>query len=558
MRKNRFCTFTLISAFAIAALPGTLASAGMEGDTAKAAEAQSLPESRSMTLTIKPAKTDSYDPAGSSYTPYRVISFTQDAAIGSWTWKLENGFHYPGEGKFSMDQFGAYPAAKLQALADKLALQVNADMSDKLETKTLPEEGSCSWTTDKAGIYLVCETSTNPGNFPAAPFLVSLPYTDPDNENSWKYEVAAAPKGSAIGLEKVIVDARGPYNSETSYTGEKDTVANGDTVKYQVSTRIPAYTDVYFQDKKNPVFSLIDTMAKGLTLQPDTIRLSSGENDLVAGRDYQIGHVTDSDGVTVITIDLKGSYLMEKTHHNTELVLAYSAVVNDSVSLLADGNDNEVRLHYSYDPLNPDSTKEIKDKVTVYSFGIEIEKFDQDEGATVPLAGAEFALYKEASKGGSAANALKQAPFRQAQATGSNGLLDFKGVDAGTYYLKEVKAPDGYSLLMNPIKVEIIPETEKGPDDKDHVKDGNFTAKVNGTTVSTGGTAGNSRILKVEGREGTVIVAAANHKGFSLPLTGGNGILFILITAAAGMVLMSILIVKGNGKDQKEESSQQT
>jgi hypothetical protein len=62
----------------------------------------------------------------------------------------------------------------------------------------------------------------------------------------------------------------------------------------------------------------------------------------------------------------------------------------------------------------------------------------------------------------------------------------------------------------------------------------------------------------VEGREGTVIVAAANHKGFSLPLTGGNGILFILITAAAGMVLMSILLVKGNGKDQKEESSQQT
>ena len=142
MRKNRFCTFTLISALMLAALPASLAAAGSEGGTASASSS-SLPASRNMTLTIRPSANGSYHPDGSAYTAYRVMSFTYESdpdssSYGNWTWDLVNGFTYPGEGSFSPDAFGSYPAAKLQSLANQLALQVDdSTMTDKLPQKAL-------------------------------------------------------------------------------------------------------------------------------------------------------------------------------------------------------------------------------------------------------------------------------------------------------------------------------------------------------------------------------------------------------------------------------------
>ncbi len=561
MRKNRFCTFTLISALMLAALPASLAAAGSEGGTASASSS-SLPASRNMTLTIRPSANGSYHPDGSAYTAYRVMSFTYESdpdssSYGNWSWDLANGFTYPGEGSFSPDAFGSYPAAKLQSLANQLALQVDdSTMADKLPQKAL-SEGSCSWTTDQAGIYLVCETVTAPGNFPAAPFLVSLPYTDPDHRNAWIYDVEAAPKGSAVGLQKVIHNAKGSYLNEEAYEGSLDTVAKDDTVEYRISTRIPAYTEVYFGNEKHPTFTLIDTMAKGLTILPATIAVTSGETTLRKDTDYTQTCETGSNGITTLTISLAQDYLSNEAHHNSELVLSFSATVNENVSLADDGNDNTVLLRYSYDPKDPDQTKEIDDEATVYSFGIEIEKYDPDaEAGKEKLAGAEFALFKESSKGCTAAQALAQDPYRPVGVTNGNGILDFKALDAGTYYLKEVKAPEGYSLLMNPIKVEIIPDSVTGQNGAEVVNSNAVTIKVNGTTASEQGTEGNSRILQENNRETTVIVSAVNHKGFTLPLTGGNGIAVILLTALAGIVTISLVFLRGSGRERKNSTGQ--
>ena len=546
MRKNGFCTFTLIASLALAALPSSLAAAGTGGATTPAS-APSLPTQQEMTLTIAPASSNSYDPEGSSFTAYRVMSFTQ-GQDGNWVWGTTNGFTYPGNGTFDADAFGTYPAAKLQDLAQQLALQVDdTTMTDKLPEKELTE-GSCSWTTTKAGIYLVCETATKPGNFPSQPFLVALPYTDEENENSWKYSLTAAPKGSTVSLQKVIHDAKGSYLNEATYEGSKDTVANGDTVQYRITTRIPDYTQVFFADGKNPTFELVDTMVKGLTLTPATVQLTSGETTLTKDTDYTQSIATDEDGITTLTVRLTKSYLEVESHRNKEIVLAYSAAVNDSVSLAADGNENIVTLHYSYDPTNPDDTKEVEDEAKVYSFGIEIEKFngDSDNAQKEKLAGAEFALYKETTKGCSASEALSQEPYRAVGVTNENGLLDFKALDAGTYYLKEVKAPDGYGLLMNPIKVEIIPASSEGTNGAEVISSGSFTAKVNGVTVSGTGSEGVSRILNAANREGTVVVSAANHHGFSLPSTGGTGIVLILVISLAGLITVTGLYLRGD------------
>ena len=82
------------------------------------------------------------------------------------------------------------------------------------------------------------------------------------------------------------------------------------------------------------------------------------------------------------------------------------------------------------------------------------------------------------------------------------------------------------------------------------------TIKVNGTTASEQGTEGNSRILQENNRETTVIVSAVNHKGFTLPLTGGNGIAVILLTALAGIVTISLVFLRGSGRERKNSSGQ--
>ena len=556
MRKNGFCTFTLIVSLALAALPSSLAAAGTGGATTPAS-APSLPAQQEMTLTIAPASSDSYDPEGSSFTAYRVMSFTR-GQDGNWVWGTANGFTYPGNGSFEADALGSWPAAKLQNLAQQLALQVDdTAMTDKLAEKTLTN-GSCSWTTTKAGIYLVCETATKPGNFPSQPFLVALPYTDEENENSWKYSLTAAPKGSAISLQKVIHDAKGSYLNTAAYEGTMDTVANGDTVQYRITTRIPDYTQVFFENGKNPTFELEDTMAKGLTLAPATVKLMSGENDLVKDTDYTQSISTDADGITTLTLRLTRSYLEVESHRNKELVLSYSVAVNDSVSLAADGNKNVVTLHYSYDPTDPDDTKKIEKEAKVYSFGIQVEKFngDSDAAQKEKLAGAEFALFKETTKGCSASEALSQEPCRAVGVTDENGVLDFKALDAGTYYLKEVKAPDGYSLLMNPIKIEIIPAASQGTNGAEVINSGSFTAKVNGVTVPETGSEGVSRILNVANREGTVVVSAANHHGFSLPSTGGTGIVLLLVISFAGLMIVTSLYLRGDRKAKGNSSLQ--
>ncbi|WP_270668097.1 prealbumin-like fold domain-containing protein, partial [Thomasclavelia ramosa] len=37
----------------------------------------------------------------------------------------------------------------------------------------------------------------------------------------------------------------------------------------------------------------------------------------------------------------------------------------------------------------------------------------------------------------------------------SNGVFNIVGLDSQTYYLKETKAPAGYRLLKDPIKIDI-------------------------------------------------------------------------------------------------------
>lgn len=65
--------------------------------------------------------------------------------------------------------------------------------------------------------------------------------------------------------------------------------------------------------------------------------------------------------------------------------------------------------------------------------------------------------------------------------------------------------------------------------------------KVNGEEIKE--TSG-EYTTKLNTTAGTATIAVENHKGFSLPATGGMGIVLFLVIGVAGIIAVSILMTR--------------
>lgn len=143
-----------------------------------------------------------------------------------------------------------------------------------------------------------------------------------------------------------------------------------------------------------------------------------------------------------------------------DLAALYEAVITDA------DIENATLITVTYDAtLSADATagtyentawvtapdwKTSEDIVYVNTYAIDIFKYDQAE-PTKGLEDAVFELYQKDAEN----NVLEDS--KKTLTSGADGKILVDGLDAGTYYLKETKAPDGYVCSTAELEI-VIPE----------------------------------------------------------------------------------------------------
>lgn len=206
----------------------------------------------------------------------------------------------------------------------------------------------------------------------------------------------------------------------------------------------------------------------------------------------------------------------------------YNAHLNENATINnASGttdNKNSVNLEYSNNP-NAEGTGKTENK-TVYAFTFSITNkkvIDDVNGAA--LAGAGFRLYKDEDcvqeyklvkdNTLNAYRPVKDGEAAEEMFSDNNGNFPIKGLDAGTYYLKETTTPKGYT-----------------------------TAAVRTITIKATHSineSGNPQVTLTS--DSTLDNKIVDKKGSTLPSTGGMGTVLLYVAGIAVFALAGATLV---------------
>lgn len=428
----------------------------------------------------------------------------------------------------------ANPLKPTSTEVSNIASRIN---SNNLTLKSVPLVDLKDGATD--GIY---EADLNPGYWIVLvrtvqgnakiynPMLVSVRYSVGGDDNTMESgNVNAEDTWSLVGDSAWAKSSDVPF-SKTA----KDTANFGEDVTYTINTTIPAYGLEY----TNVTFSVTDTLATDdLKLSDGSIAVQYKNGDTFVDVPENMrritGNVADS---TTFTVTFESDWILANT--GKEIQISYDAEVTPSKVNTA-SHDNAAELTYTN---NPGTTATKTDTEKVYSFDIDgdvtgeiLQKVDDKNQ---PLNGAEFTLYTNESCTNKYTNSYHLANVPTAT-TNTEGIIHITGLDVGTYYLKETKAPNDFTLNDTVYKIEV----------KATITDENLTAwniivtdLETNKVIDNGFTVNGGSVTEGADNETTVI---KNTRISELPSTGGIGTTIftiggcVIMIVAAGMFFAS-------------------
>lgn len=327
----------------------------------------------------------------------------------------------------------------------------------------------------------------------------------------------------------------------------------GQKVNFTLTSKVPDMSefDTYY-------FAFKDTMSKGLTFDENSVEVTIGEQKLTKVTDFTVTTTNDdTTGATNITIEILNMKAAGTAKYTAgaDIKVTYSATLNKDAVVGNTGNTNSAKVEYQNGPNQEDHGTSNPSITTTRTYPVNVQKHAfEDNNADSFLAGAKFALSTSKTvptftKGEDGSYTLENsdtnvvrlvgsdATYRVAEKNDEAGAVTYfttvgtsattiNGLKAGTYYLHEIEAPEGYNKLTAPVKVTIT-ET-KG-------KDG----KVTGVTYKVGETDQSTNDT----------VKVVNKTGSMLPSTGGMGTIG-LTALGVGIVALGVLAPKKKKEKQ--------
>lgn len=290
---------------------------------------------------------------------------------------------------------------------------------------------------------------------------------------------------------------------DKTINGENGPVSDykpGDIVPFTITSVIPAYP----ADAINERFAIGDTMSKGLSLNSDitvTVRSAAGgqATNLVAGTHYNL---TPADSLNGKTFEIVFDYDAISNYAGWTVEVTYSATVGDA-ALSGPIENNEATVQFARDPYVAGDYDTDEVEVKLYTYTIQIQKVDKDSPTT--YLAATFDVRTDASDPNTSVGTITTNADNQ-------GMGSISDLPAGTYFLVETDAPEGYQLDTTPIPVTI------------------------------------NAVMDSDAQEADLIVtlgnAITNTKTPSLPVTGGEGTIAITATGVVLIAGAAALIVR--------------
>ena len=368
--------------------------------------------------------------------------------------------------------------------------------------------------------------------------------------------VKVAEKTKIPTVEKKIRDDKPDSN-----WADKADSQMGQDVHYQLTGTFAdniATFDTYY-------YEFDDVLSAGLTANVGTIEVKIGDKTLSrnttegdkAGYDVSVDDSTNT--LTVKFTDLKtaankvGATLDDRSN----VVVTYTAKLNPEkaakVIVGNTGNDNTVKLIYSNNPMSEGRGESVTDTVRDYTYALKLVKEDAADENT-KLDGVKFTIQAtnpdENKQGAAAGIKYVQADGTLSETkhefeTKNGGIIEVKGLDAGTYTVKETHTLGGYNTLPDfTFKISTADGDLAKPEGEDNNK-----LTVNVTKDAS------SLVKDATVTGGVVNLTVQNKKGSGLPLTGLNGVTFTWIAGGAVLCIGVAHLIRS--RKQAEESEQE-